>query len=395
MAGPARKIKAFVVGICLGTLVSGMTNTNISHYLLKHMKSVDVVIGKEISIWNVTSLLTGSYTHSDDRSKQRSDTTSHTLTETKNWKCCDGEQVEESDTMPTMAEYISENHRSGNRYMVFANLFSYALKSGCAVKVHPRYFDWVKYNCSCFMPLGRNGNQVERLGNCSLESVDPSTNNRNSGNRFLQIIGSEAYQSIDAFSLPFNMLFGNNRTHALGKRCTPLPGHLAIKVRAGDQTGEGVNVHQLYGQPPIDFYRKVLNYQRWSSVIVICETMSNPVCPVLKELSRISSLNMVFYSDIAMHRVVYEMTCAANIADSVGTMGKLWSTSPHLRQVFTFSRNCAKLTKNDKPSSLLSPNTSVPLKKILAPFDNTYLQTWRNSPEQRKEMMSQSVHFCS
>ena len=60
---------------------------------------------------------------------------------------------------------------------------------------------------------------------------------------------------------------------------------LVVYVRSGDVYRTKRRPHPLYGQPPLAFYRRVLESRRWSRVIIVTQDSRSPVIRGIKRLS--------------------------------------------------------------------------------------------------------------
>lgn len=85
---------------------------------------------------------------------------------------------------------------------------------------------------------------------------------------------------------------------------------LIIHVRSGD-VYLSKNVHELYAQPPLCFYQKIIK-EKWNKIILLCEDKRNPVVPALIKYG-------IEYHAFDLRTTIQYLFYADNLVTGIGT----------------------------------------------------------------------------
>ena len=168
----------------------------------------------------------------------------------------------------------------------------------------------------------------------------------------------------------------------------PLPAdHLVIHVRAGDIFA---SAHPLasYGQPPLAFYRRLLQHAPWSAVTVVYEDTGNPVVEPLLEHSRALGLTT--------HAVSGDLADDLAVVLSARTLAFGWGTFGFV--VAGLSQHCSTVVSFDTvPVPLGDPSISrLVVWDVQGGYRDAVLSdNWENTPEQRDLMLNYRVDDVS
>ena len=148
---------------------------------------------------------------------------------------------------------------------------------------------------------------------------------------------------------------------------------IIIHIRSGDifrRTG-----HPAYIMPPLSFYKKILDNNIFSNVIIISENKNNPVIDKILELYptikfKINSLD----KDITL------LLGSANVIESFGTFTySLLLLSDNIKNIYKPSYQFTTLLKDIKKVNIIETNLDDYYKKIFP---------WKNTKEQREIMLN-------
>jgi hypothetical protein len=154
---------------------------------------------------------------------------------------------------------------------------------------------------------------------------------------------------------------------------------LTIHVRSGDIYG--VNPHPNYGQPPVTFYRQVLQSREWDSVVIVAEDDLSPALHLIAQQCKTLNIS-VRVVGAELDEAMREIVAARNLVASRGTfVPALVFLFPKPRTIFHFGNDL----------DLLSPDenlTVVTYEDVGGLYRREILDgNWKNSPEQRALMV--------
>jgi hypothetical protein len=155
---------------------------------------------------------------------------------------------------------------------------------------------------------------------------------------------------------------------------------LVIHLRSGDVFKSG-NPHPSYGQPPLAFYKKVVQHRDWRKVVLVYEDEANPVIRGLKGYLTSKKVPYVVSSEDPAADVNLCLR-GRHLVMSVGTF--LWpvvAASTNVESIYVFKRSL--------PWDLKSPEFGTTRCKAFLVSDKVgiyrrlVLRKWRNSRFQR------------
>ncbi len=195
------------------------------------------------------------------------------------------------------------------------------------------------------------------------------------------------------FDSPFSLFEGKQRQAVLSRHIAPLVPHeflsgsdhidadtLTVHIRSGDIFSD--LIHTGYGQPPLAYYRRVLENSQHGTVLVVAEDIGNPVIMPFIELARAAGRKVSMFSGGLRET----LAILFNSTELVGGIGSfLWAIealSPHVRKYWFFERMFDKCVF-DRPK--------IRVARVGDPsggYVNEVLRdNWRNTPEQRQLML--------
>lgn len=162
---------------------------------------------------------------------------------------------------------------------------------------------------------------------------------------------------------------------------SPLPNsHLVIHLRGGDVFGP--RKPASYGQPPLAFYERILDHERWSGVTVVHQDAKNPVLEPLLESCATREIPVTTHSGSVVDDIA-ELLRASTLVAGRGTfMPAIVGLSRHVKKLFYF---------HDK-FSLQPPVSGVTMIRAID-AEGTYVRdvlsnNWENSDYQRSLMLT-------
>ena len=156
-------------------------------------------------------------------------------------------------------------------------------------------------------------------------------------------------------------------------------GVLTIHLRSGDVFG--TNPHPGYGQPPLSFYRLIVDSRKWESVEVVAEDSSNPCRdPLLSYLAECGIPASVTGETLA--DATRALSSARNLVASRGTFAPaiLYLTEA-TKKVFVFNGEIDKIPGGPQHSyQNVYDDSGTYTEAVLS-------SNWRNSKSQRQLML--------
>lgn len=155
---------------------------------------------------------------------------------------------------------------------------------------------------------------------------------------------------------------------------------LTIHLRSGDIYG--VKPHRNYGQPPLSFYRKVLESQTWDSVVVVTEDDLSPaLAGIIEECGNLGLRASIVGADL--DDALREITAATNLVASRGTLvPSLIFLFSKPRKIFYFGNDLELLYPDENLTVLLYGDANGQYQREILS------QNWANSAQQRALMVS-------
>lgn len=160
---------------------------------------------------------------------------------------------------------------------------------------------------------------------------------------------------------------------------TSHPDDLYIHIRSGDNFPINKKVHPAYVQPPLDYYKKIIESYKWNSVIIVFEDKLNPV--IQKLIDIYPSINTQSSSDFLQDVSVLNM--ADNLVVGFGTFGfLLYFMNEHIKNFYI-----PRFFIDELPSGKWVYNDELNLHIIETP---NYIEVgkWENSKEQQELMIN-------
>jgi hypothetical protein len=145
------------------------------------------------------------------------------------------------------------------------------------------------------------------------------------------------------------------------------------------------NPNPNYGQPPLVYYQRIFQSQRWRKIVIITAestpSLTNPIFLYLSqrpaEIFRDGSTNVTFRASSNLTADWHMMLCARHFVASRSTLsGMIVDLSPFLQEYFTV-RDCPP------PDEF-----SYPIRCRQVPMRGYEFKNWTNSPEQRLNMFN-------
>jgi hypothetical protein len=156
--------------------------------------------------------------------------------------------------------------------------------------------------------------------------------------------------------------------------------HLVIHLRGGDVFGP--RKPPSYGQPPLAFYQRILDNERWSAVTVVHQDDKNPVLLPLLERCKARKVPVTTHSGTVVDDIAELLRASTLIAGRGTFMPAVVGLSRNVKRVFHF---------HDK----FSINPPVPGVETIRVSDvqGTYVRdvlsdNWENSDYQRELMLT-------
>ncbi|CAM9796401.1 unnamed protein product [Ectocarpus fasciculatus] len=170
------------------------------------------------------------------------------------------------------------------------------------------------------------------------------------------------------------------------------PANLVIHVRSGDIFADPV--HPAHGQPPLQFYLRVLHERKWDRVDIVtngytdAEHRINPVIPALESRVAAGDLpsNIHFHKYRSMAEDLTSLVCADALVTTRSTVFKLLAYHATATQMYVPMSCSGFLTElqHDQPHVKvygMSWNQS----------DYSPYHGWKNTPDQLDEIMTFNV----
>eukprot|EP00752_Nemacystus_decipiens_P002002 g1923.t1 len=188
---------------------------------------------------------------------------------------------------------------------------------------------------------------------------------------------------------------GTGQLRAENERVTAKDGNLVIHVRSGDIFSDDhlyPYVSEHYGQPPLQYYVRIIEEYDWSRVDVVTNGDGdlNPVIPALESKVAQGELSgeIFFHKDRALDEDLVSMLCADGLATARSTISSLTLFHSTATRIF-FPRSCSKAQyvkdlQHQRPA----------IKTYGALFDEDSYDPyhfWNNSVEQRTAMVDFEV----
>ena len=142
-------------------------------------------------------------------------------------------------------------------------------------------------------------------------------------------------------------LLAINRTSVLGLPCSEWKADVALQLRSGDvMAGMYVNgdwvskqVHKGYGQPPLSFYLQCMHenlHRKGGTVAALCEDFNNPVCVVLRTLSRTiahdsNSSHPLHVQTLPLNYTIATLGCSPVVCGAHSSMAGVYVNSIHTK----------------------------------------------------------------
>ena len=271
---------------------------------------------------------------------------------------------------------------------------------------------------------GRLGNRIEMLikmikvaeNNCCnvqfgrksiLEGWKPPTSAFENFNRTCTTHGSPGCQTLSGLEwfkdqrvdgstsecarMILQFYFSMTETYVLGRKC-PATSKLALHIRTGDvvrgaynvSTGtyEPGQVHHKYWLYPTSYYIAALKSMRTrhpkASVLVFCESSTNPTCSFFEKLAILDPYISVI-SGRSLIKDLYDMLCADEIAVSRGTFRSIFDISPRNQVIHEYNPVMSKLKCRGKASfsyTIANQTLSTNYHNSMFPWRNTGYQRW-------------------
>jgi hypothetical protein len=161
---------------------------------------------------------------------------------------------------------------------------------------------------------------------------------------------------------------------------------LWIHFRSGD-IFRGNNPHPLYGQPPLAFYKKIINERKWKSINLVFEDMGNPcLSSLIKYFTDTKQEFQLFSSDLKSD--IEHLLMAQNLIIARGTfIIPIIDISDNIKTIYGFCEDGLKKCK----SSSNKFNFKVNMYKDGNGQYQDILKSWNNSEEQRQKMLEYPV----
>lgn len=233
--------------------------------------------------------------------------------------------------------YITEHYgRLGNRINALVHLIDEATMLGCDIEItdilegwHPIHelFINIASNKTTNLPCsGRRGEELYNRNFSLLDSEGVTTSVR-------QIL---------------SYYFLTNSTHALGEACSEMR-YAAVHIRSGDISAgvyssdghfepQGI-IHSGYGPYPTSFFVTAVStlISKYSKVVVICETESNPSCLFFSKLRTLMA-SIDYFSGRPLLEDARVLLCASEVVVSRSTLKNLLLVSERLIKLHEFKR---------------------------------------------------------
>jgi len=96
------------------------------------------------------------------------------------------------------------------------------------------------------------------------------------------------------------------------------PNILHFHIRSGDIFSPGGG-HSYYVQPPLQYYKNIINSKNWEKIIIVYEDDKNPCVNVLKNLK----LDNMQFQSSSLINDIEQLCSSSNLAIGFGTFGYL------------------------------------------------------------------------
>ena len=161
------------------------------------------------------------------------------------------------------------------------------------------------------------------------------------------------------------------------------PNALTIHVRGGDVFGERKPPN--YGQPPLSFYKLVINSNRWENVLLVIQDRSNPVVQGIIDYCNEKNLPIQVQNE-HLNEDLTKLLGAQNLVAGRGTFAPaVAGLSPHCKKVFFFEDKCALVPSKPNVEMIRIVDHSGQYRSAILK------NNWENSPAQREMMMTYPV----
>jgi hypothetical protein len=156
--------------------------------------------------------------------------------------------------------------------------------------------------------------------------------------------------------------------------------HLVIHLRGGDVFGP--RKPASYGQPPLAFYERILDHERWSAVTVVHQDSKNPVLKPLLESCTARKIPVTTHSGNVVDDIAVLLGASTLVAGRGTFMPAVVGLSRNVKRVFYF---------HDK-FSIRPPVSGVEIVRMID-AEGTYVRdvlsnNWENSEYQRDLMLT-------
>ena len=155
---------------------------------------------------------------------------------------------------------------------------------------------------------------------------------------------------------------------------------LTIHVRAGDVFGE--RKPPTYGQPPLAFYKLVINSRSWENLLLVVEDFGNPVAQGIVDYCNEKNLSIAVQNE-SLNEDLFWLLSAQNLVAGRGSFATaVAGLSPHCKTVFYFEDKCVLVPTKPEVEMIRIVDRSGQYRSAILK-DN-----WENSPTQREMMIS-------
>ena len=150
---------------------------------------------------------------------------------------------------------------------------------------------------------------------------------------------------------------------------------LHIHIRSGDIFSRNGG-HSYYVQPPVQYYKKIIESRNWENIVVVYEDDKNPCVNSLKNLK----FNNMRFQSSSLINDVEELCCSSNLAIGFGTFGFLiYLINDKLQNLYIPSYVLNELPEGEWGEIILNV---IDLPNYIKCGD------WKNTEEQRNIMIN-------
>jgi hypothetical protein len=163
----------------------------------------------------------------------------------------------------------------------------------------------------------------------------------------------------------------------------PVPkGHLVIHIRSGDLFLHS-GTHTGYGQPPLSFYKKVIEIEQPISLALVYENTNNPTINLIIEHAKNLDIPCMTVSSSLVNDINYLLKAETIVVGRGTFMPGVTTVSKNVKRVYFFESGYDVWGKKDLEV--------IRIRDLDGEYKSNLLKSWKNTPAQKKMMVEYPI----